>query len=97
MSAHGLFLKAIPVMLGQEASERHKALAREVQSLFTARNGIVHKGGSVSREDAGKHIQTAREALAHMDELTPRSVAVAAGFDEFEGDGGGPEVRLDLK
>jgi hypothetical protein len=71
MSAHGLFHKAIPVMLRQEATEAHRALAKRVQHLFNVRNRLVHKGESVSGEDAKKYVQTARDVLTYMDSLTP--------------------------
>lgn len=72
MAAHSLFLKAIPVFLGQDApTPEHKALAKRVQVLFRDRNGIVHRGESVSRDSSVKHVRTAAEAFAFLDGLDP--------------------------
>lgn len=63
MAVHGLYLKALPVFAEHELGPEHEASAKDVQRLFTARNGIAHKGEVITAVDAKAHVEAAREAF----------------------------------
>jgi hypothetical protein len=69
VSAHGLFLKGVPAVLGEELGSEHAALAKRVQKLFTERNKIAHRGASIEKVDAEKHVLTAEDAFRFLDSL----------------------------
>jgi hypothetical protein len=66
MSAHGLFLKALPALLGEQLGPQHSALAKDVQKLFTDRNRVVHRGHSISKAKAKVHFENARLAVIFL-------------------------------
>lgn len=70
-SPHGLFLKALPVLLGvEDVGPEHRALAKRVQRLFTSRNDIAHVGAPLTRNEAVEHVATAVDAFAFMKDIS---------------------------
>jgi hypothetical protein len=70
-SPHGLFLKALPVLLGvEDVGREHRALAKRVQRLFTSRNRIAHVGASLTRNEAVEHVATAVDAFGFMKDIS---------------------------
>jgi len=70
MSAHGLFAKALREIAGRDLGNDHKALAKRVQELFTARNAVAHRGMALPRTEAEDHVRTAVDAIAFLRALT---------------------------
>lgn len=62
-SAHSLFQKALPTVAARDLGPAHKDLSKRVQKLFDARNGVAHKGATLTRDDAKVHVTTARDAV----------------------------------
>lgn len=62
-SAASLFAKALPTLAGRELGDEHKGLKPRVRRLFEARNGVAHRGASLSSDEAKAHVATARDVV----------------------------------
>ncbi len=72
MSAHGLFLDAVPLFAGLDPDANYTATARKVQKLFSTRNRIAHRGADIPADQAREHVQTPRRPSRAWKPSRPR-------------------------
>jgi hypothetical protein len=69
MSAHATFLHAVPLVARIECDDSWRSVARGVQTLFEARNKVVHRGESIAQEIAKEHVKAAVLAWDRLSNL----------------------------
>jgi hypothetical protein len=76
LSAHSMFIKAIPAVYGGPPTDGWAEVGKRVQKLFEARNKVAHKGERIDRAEASGHIAATLEAFAQLETAGIRARAL---------------------